>query len=416
MPHEERRDPEEVPPAGSAPADARPEPVRPSARTRLLSWLHRHAGLVAFVVGLGGLLLVRREFVDGYQIPSESMAPTLHGDPQDGDKILVFKKPFWFRDPDRWDIAVFRRDTANPYFIKRIVGLPGEWIEIRDGDVWVDGKIARKPRAIEEDMLVTVASGLDPASFDRHWVADRREGFGFNEAEGALVVVPDTTVVFSHQGDVRDSIETGTHSQKGRHPVGDLELEIELTPTSTSGTVVVSLHREGDWFDVSFPIGVGHPTIRMPGAETSLDLVEPLASGNRAVIRVTHVDRRLRIARDGREIYSRSYDSPGGRVDGPSNRASFAVVEGGAKIHGLELRRDVYYTADGEFGVDGPILVPRGEDRASRRYYVLGDNSSRSKDSRFWGRDARRATIPFRDLVGVPVAVFWPPGRMRALP
>ena len=58
-----------------------------------------------------------------------------------GDRILVNKFAYQFGDPERWDVIVFKYPgNAKQNYIKRLVGLPGETIRIRHGDVWV-----RKP-------------------------------------------------------------------------------------------------------------------------------------------------------------------------------------------------------------------------------------------------------------------------------
>ena len=55
-----------------------------------------------------------------------------------GDRILVNKFPFEFKDPERWDVVVFKfPEQAKTNYIKRLVGLPGEELKISGGDVWV---------------------------------------------------------------------------------------------------------------------------------------------------------------------------------------------------------------------------------------------------------------------------------------
>jgi signal peptidase I len=70
----------------------------------------------------------------------------------DGDRILVAKFPYEFSDPKRWDVIVFKYPgDATMNYIKRLVGLPGETILIRHGDLWIckaggdHFEIARKP-------------------------------------------------------------------------------------------------------------------------------------------------------------------------------------------------------------------------------------------------------------------------------
>src|SRR4029077_9095315 len=65
-----------------------------------------------------------------------------------GDHLLVNKSVFELRRPRRWEMAVFRC-PAEPgkAFVKRVVGLPGEEIRIRGGDIYINGRLARKTLA-----------------------------------------------------------------------------------------------------------------------------------------------------------------------------------------------------------------------------------------------------------------------------
>jgi signal peptidase I len=72
------------------------------------------------------------------EVKGESMMKTL----SDGDNLIVDKISYRFRDPERYDIIVFpfayEEDT---YYIKRIIGLPGETISIVDGYVYINGEL-----------------------------------------------------------------------------------------------------------------------------------------------------------------------------------------------------------------------------------------------------------------------------------
>ncbi|MBS6396502.1 MAG: signal peptidase I [Clostridiales bacterium] len=91
---------------------------------------------VAVVVGATFLIITfvgQRTYVSG-----SSMENTL----SDGDNLIVDKLTYRFSDPERFDIIVFPfRYEEHVYYIKRIIGLPGETIQIRDGDIYVDGEI-----------------------------------------------------------------------------------------------------------------------------------------------------------------------------------------------------------------------------------------------------------------------------------
>jgi signal peptidase I len=74
-----------------------------------------------------------------------------------GDRILVLKCIYQFFEPKRWDVVVFKNPpdpTIN--YIKRLVGLPEETVEIIDGDVYIDGQIARKPNKVQNELWMPV--------------------------------------------------------------------------------------------------------------------------------------------------------------------------------------------------------------------------------------------------------------------
>ena len=85
--------------------------------------------LVYFIITFVG----QRTKVDG-----SSMEPAL----SDGDNLIVEKVSYRFQDPERYDIIVFPYQHAeNVYYIKRIIGLPGETVQIIDGYVYVNGEL-----------------------------------------------------------------------------------------------------------------------------------------------------------------------------------------------------------------------------------------------------------------------------------
>ncbi len=129
-----------------------PDPVR-----IVVDWVVTIVGAVAIV------LLVKAFVVNPYRIPSSSMEPTLHcAKPASGcearfsDRVLANRFIYHLRDPRRGEIIVF--DTpdaarvkcgAGGTFVKRLIGLPGETVEVRlkqgEGYVFINGKQLREP-------------------------------------------------------------------------------------------------------------------------------------------------------------------------------------------------------------------------------------------------------------------------------
>lgn len=97
---------------------------------------------VAVIVGALVVALVVKTFlIQAFYIPSESMVPSL----KVGDRVLVNKLSYTTGDIERGDVVVFARpggpgSDGIEDLIKRVVGLPGETVEGRDGRVYVDGE------------------------------------------------------------------------------------------------------------------------------------------------------------------------------------------------------------------------------------------------------------------------------------
>ena len=75
----------------------------------------------------------QRTYVNG-----DSMNVTL----QDGDNLIVDKISYRFKEPERYDIIVFPyKHQEDTYYIKRIIGLPGETVQVKDGMVYINGEV-----------------------------------------------------------------------------------------------------------------------------------------------------------------------------------------------------------------------------------------------------------------------------------
>lgn len=112
------------------------------------------------LASLATLVLVvtagRSTLADHYRVPSESMRPTI----EVGDRILVNKLAFGLRvpftsayvarfdGPERGDVVILESPADGRTLVKRVMGLPGDRIEVRDGRVLIDGR----PVPLEENL------------------------------------------------------------------------------------------------------------------------------------------------------------------------------------------------------------------------------------------------------------------------
>ena len=133
---------------------------------------------ILIVVGLTYLILTyvgQRTRVSGH-----SMETTL----SDGDNLIVDKLSYRFGDPKRYDIIVFPyKYKENTYYIKRIIGLPGETVQVTDGYAYIDGEllesdvygaeimdnsgIAGEPLTLDEDEYFVLGDNRNNSSDSR---------------------------------------------------------------------------------------------------------------------------------------------------------------------------------------------------------------------------------------------------------
>ena len=140
-------EPGAVPSIPPSPAKGGPTP------RRLIAVLSSVAAFMAL------LLVIRAHALTPFRIPTASMEPTLLGEsPQHpGDTILVNRLAYRGAGPGRWEVVAFRAvekphadGKEPPAIVKRVVGLPGEKIEISGGEVYVNDQLAAKPASLRD--------------------------------------------------------------------------------------------------------------------------------------------------------------------------------------------------------------------------------------------------------------------------
>jgi hypothetical protein len=196
-------------------------------------------------------------------------------------------------------------------------------------------------------------------------------------------------------------------------------------PVPPEARVRLQLLEEGDTFQVLLAPradgGFGAELVRRNDKtlkrEDPVKRSETLATGQARLVpgswqrlRFSNLDNVLTLEIDGQIALRHAYEAnephparmpPGTRSVGP--RVGFGAELCQARFRAIRILRDLYYTEAGRFALGAPLALGPDE------YFVLGDNSAYSSDSRHFG--AVRAA----EIVGRPVAVVWPPGRVRWL-
>ncbi|MCM8781640.1 MAG: signal peptidase I [Candidatus Omnitrophica bacterium] len=94
--------------------------------------------IIAFILAM----IIRTYVVQAFKIPSGSMKPTF----LEGDRILVNKFIYRFKEPQRGDIVVFKYpEDKKKDFVKRLIARGGETLEIKDGNIYINDKLVENP-------------------------------------------------------------------------------------------------------------------------------------------------------------------------------------------------------------------------------------------------------------------------------
>ena len=386
--------------------------------------------------------------LDRTPIAAERVAPS------SGERILVHKWPFVLGGvfgPRRWDVIVFR-DPRNPEdnFIKRLVGLPGERIQIIDGDVFIAGPgedefhVARKPRYAQEQLWFPVYRQDYPprrragstataawAPLPPHEAAVGWSGLDARAMRFAGDTDDPETIIFNPLGGagvLRDVY--GYNHQRAHAWVGDVRMYGELRWQGPRGELTWTIARDTDRFRLTLQRdGIARVSINQNygvGAFEQIGTVSAaaLAADRPVAIEFGHVDYRVYVRIDGREVLATTpaqyapdveHVLGSGRVRPIELRMSAAG--GPLELRRMSIDRDVYYTRSPQTirAADGdPFELHAGE------YFVLGDNSPSSHDGREWtvagpnlsdsGRNPpyRLGTVPADQIVGRAFFVYLP--------
>jgi signal peptidase I len=343
-----------------------------------------------------------------YQAKSLDEAPSFKG-----DRILVMMFPYDLpflpgsSSPERWDVVVFRYpEEPEVSYIKRLVGLPGETIRIRHGDLFVKKPgsdefwLARKPLEHQAAIQMTVyddrhrPKALADRTEWQRWRPTTSDGWKIADprasqyrAEGAppdqwaelryrhLVPDPEQWQAILHDQPMprapRSTLITDFYSYNTNmtsessnlleefrgesenvwlqpHWVGDLTLSANVEVSSSSGELRLELVKGGVPYHCDIDVATG--VVRfLRGDESLLEHDTPIKGPGRYHVEFANVDDRMTLSVNGKSIYEsgKEYES-GEETPIPSaadlSPAAIAVRNGSVTVSDLVLNRDIYYT------------------------------------------------------------------------
>lgn len=351
-----------------------------------------------------------------------------------GDRLIVHRGAFQFRGPRRWEPVVFRHpiEAQRPY-VKRVVGLPGESVRLIAGDVYINGQIARKSAEeflglamVVHDESYPVRASEEEKSDQGYprWVTDEKEETGWVRLGPTLAVDRPfddrvATISYRHRGPdgfeapVRDDVPYNAgqnHWPRGTwgKPVVDLALDADVTHRSGEGSFEITYKpsRE-EVFVLRLCPASGDVELTRNTQPVRYASVPPWSGQTRRLL-LGMVDQRFLVRLKGAppfDDFELPADETVRRAPEITSSQPFRVAASRLRLEISRARilRDVTYTS--EVGdVSRPTGVANAYQLGETEYFMLGDNSPISNDSRVWSEPA----VDERLIVGKPAYVFWP--------
>ena len=376
----------------------------------------------------------------GFFLPAGTKMPAANG-----DRILVLKCIYQFFEPKRWDVVVFKNpDKPWENFIKRLVARPEETVEIIDGDVYIDGEIARKPPKIQQELWMPVYDNdyqpvrPELGRFNGHqW----RQPFR-NMAGSKWNFNADDPTVFELESDVDDihvmfydttlgnnfGAENCAYNPSREYEwppyCSDLMVRFYANFSEQKGVVGIGLSKYGRRYkaqvDAAGVITIAKSDNGTEWIELTNGTVERPVLNKPVLVRFVNVDHQLLFQFGDKTVTHDLGLDPeaAGSVNGNIEPEVRIFGSGRQELSHIAIFRDTYYTLPqqqgGGFASAGrPFKLEPGE------FFVLGDNSPASHDSRRWsnmgvginGKPAYRpGIVPHDYLVGKAIFVYWPSG------
>ncbi|MBN1457357.1 MAG: signal peptidase I [Sedimentisphaerales bacterium] len=375
----------------------------------------------------------------GYTLPEGTPRVLMNG-----DRVLVLKCIYQFADPKRWDVVVFKNPT-NPCenYIKRLIALPGEMVEIIDGDIYIDGVIARKPVNVQHELWMPIYNNdyqpsrqmLDKTGRlsnnpkdEQKWQLPFKNIAGSTwelDADGTVDFLLDSKTdqvnLIYYDSDIGNDFDA-KYAYNGGSDIyratacSDLKIDFQVKPGSVDGFIGAVLEKYGVFYRGRVDLR-GHMVLEkiVDGESRELSSRSISKSSDKDVKRFSfaNVDHQL-ILEFGKNRLK--YDLGKGPEDaGEINTEGQPQVQifgaGKLKLSHVALYRDIYYTGRGNLraGEGDPFTLKEDE------FFVCGDNSPSSSDARLWaiegignnGTKYRMGTVPRDYLIGKAFFRYW---------
>lgn len=323
-----------------------------------------------------------------------------------GDGLLIDRRISWLQSPQRWDVVVARNpENTNTLAVKRVVGRPGETVQFRGGDLWIDGKRLVKSLADQRRVRQLVEDGDAQRSHwrctkgewdanERSWSVAGNEIGNDNESSATLWYAPPSGKP------VQDNLASNLSVSRRLNTVRDLMLVAWIDPTEDA---IFSLTIKQSSETVSSRWDVGNRTVEL----TAVGRGEPLSQSatfepgtldtGKSRFTLSTFDRQAIVAVSDAVLISLPLqEEPLSGVQ--SQQIEIDVEAGAVTILQPQLFRDIYWEAQ----AIGTGAVPRQWVMGPNSWFLVGDNQAISRDSRnlAWGPHGVPRRLIFGRVIG----------------
>jgi len=342
-----------------------------------------------------------------------------------GDRVWINRLAYWFHRPRRWDVVVIRpegdTDADKTLKVKRVIGLPGEQVAIRDGDIYINGQIARKSlRQFRNLAMLVYDSHFVPAEpssptatnepVRQRWIGDRSSSrWQVHRSEAVYTASPEAktegpdwlvycnwpcwSMATGWIGEVPVADNYGYNQGLSRSKLNDVT-DLLLTCRVKATKFRLRIHDGWEWFELQCDATDQSARLLRDGKEVAKIEGVPFSDHRWMSIEYALCDRQVLLGINGRTWLTYAYTPPKEKPKKGVTRP----IEIGAKgvpvtVRDMRVYRDIYYLNPMGEGGYWKADRPLGDDQL----FLLGDNCPISEDSRHWENGGG---VPIREVVG----------------
>lgn len=334
-----------------------------------------------------------------------------------GERLLLLRGASPGLPPRRWSVVAFRAPhRASRIQVKRVLGLPGEVVELRCGDVYINGQLVRKTLEQQHALAQLVHDAThapprwvcSPAGPTCRW-RQVENGF-FCPANGPQESCSIQWLIYRHQQPSGSGARTREAPPEDHYaynqvrtvlqsfPVNDFLLSCRLA-WKGSGQLFFRLRSGRTHALIEITLPTGQLTLTLDGTTPARTRLNGLKQTEQ-LWEVSAFDRQILLAIDGRTVFSHDLPQSAQAGDHSGRPLALGTRGLGLAVRDLRVWRDAYYywpqPTRNRHGLSAAVKLGPDE------YFVVGDNVPFSDDSRSWPAPG----VPQHLLVGRPLFVY----------